>query len=286
MNYKNNKAILKYGLIVIVLFFLASLIYYMGFSLEEPVFLKHYYERVLHGESYIFIHYITNSNDKRQVSEIYFPQLEDDFVYAEHEYFGGGNYRNEKYAHYSYNVFAIKFHFYDDGSTEPKTFVLDKAVIIYNNGEKQNVDIGKIVIHKNMKQDRFFEMEYSSSSNNYTSSYVIRAVKNVRVEKVESMFDKETKNFLELTINHVNLNELEFPFNINEGEKLSINSSFLIDTYDERRYNVYDLQRIIYSVDEEGDFGYDFIYNLNYEPDYFLRSEKGITEYLKYRGVK
>lgn len=282
----SNKSLLKYGLISICIFFAASTVYYMSFSLKEPVFLKHYYERAIYGESQIFIHYIKNSDDDRKIIKIFFPQLEGNNIYVDDVYFGIGEYRNEQFAHYTYKAYALKFNFYDDDSTEPETFILDKAVVLYDNGDKQDIDIGKIVIHKNMKKDRFFEMAYSSSNSNFSSSLVTSAIKDVTVEKIESMLNEDTKDFLVMKINNEHADKLNFPFSLASGEKLSVESSFIIDEGDVRKYNVYDMQSIIYSEDEEGNKGYDFIYNMNYEPYDLVQNEKEISKYLKIMGVK
>ncbi len=53
-----------------------------------------------------------------------------------------------------------------------------------------------------------------------------------------------------------------------------------------RRYNVYDVIKIISITDSEGNKGNELLHNLDYEPMGIISSEKEIIDYLRYRGVK
>ena len=87
MQNSKNTAILKYGLIAALTCLIISIFVYFQFFLNEPVFLKHYYELVIHENSRINLHLITNSNDDRRILKIKFPQMPKDFAYMELDYF-------------------------------------------------------------------------------------------------------------------------------------------------------------------------------------------------------
>lgn len=291
MNNTKNNSILKYGLTAVAVCFIISTIYFMQFSLVEKVFLNHFYEINIHDGSYMHIHFVENSYDDRKITSVSFPQLPDDFFVEIDNFsngFDNGYYRSEKFAHYNYNILTVLLRYNDndmDGKKE-ESIVLDKALISYNNGDSQEVYIGKIILHKNMKTDDFFDSSYSSSSNDFTSTTVIKPSKDVVIEKITSVLDAESNGFLELTLNNVNIDKLLYPLSVKTGDSLVLDSRFLYDSIDVRKYNVYEIQKRIYSKDEEGNFGYSNIYNINYEPFEIFVSEKNISNYLKYRGVK
>ena len=291
-NNTKNISILKYGLIAVFLCFIISVIVYMQYSLEETVFLDHYYERNIHDGSYLNIHFIGNTSDERKIIDISFPQLPEEFAYVQMNAFpnsfSNGYYRSEKFAHYSHNVLSIELHYYDkdENNKQEESIVLDKAVVSYNNGEKQEVNIGKIVLHKNVKRYGYFDSTYSSSSNNFTSSTQIKAQKNIIIKDISSYLDTGVSDFIELKFNGEDINDLSFPIAVNEGDYLTFNSRFLYDTQNVKKYNVYDLKKRIILTDEEGNTGHYDIYNINYEPFEVFIDEEGIVEFLKYKGVK
>lgn len=293
MNNEKNNLVLKYGLIIVVICFIINTVYYMQFSLDEVVFLKHYYERDIHDGSYMNIHFIKNTSDNRKIREIRFPEMPNEFasVYLNDfsNGFNNGYYRTEEFAHYMYNELMIEFQYNDTNYSEEgngESIILNKAVIIFNNGDEQKVDIGKIVLHKNMNYYDFLETYSSSSSNDFTSTTILTPIKDVIIESIESNLDEEAKGFMELTLNGVKIEDINFPLNLNSDDSLVINNKFLYNTKDTRKYDVYDIQKRILVTDSEGNKGYETIHNLDYYPIEIFLEEKGIVEFLKYRGVR
>ncbi|MBP1927209.1 hypothetical protein J2Z76_003106 [Sedimentibacter acidaminivorans] len=297
MSNEKNNLILKYGLIIVMLCFIISTVYYMQFSLDEFVFLKHYYERDIHDGSYMNIHFIKNTADNRKIIEIKFPEMPNEFasVFLNDfsNGFNNGYYRTEEFAHYMYNELVIEFRYNDinyseEGNEESneESIILNKAVIVLNNGDEQEVDIGKIVLHKNMNYYDFLETSSSSSSNDFTSTSVMTPIKDVVIDSIESNLDGEANGFMELTLNGVKIEDINFPLKLNSDDSLVFNNTFLYNTKDTRKYNVYDIQKRILVTDSEGNKGYETIHNLDYYPIEIFLSEKGIGDFLKYRGVK
>lgn len=293
MSNEKNNLILKNGLIIVVICFIINTVYYMQFSLDEVVFLKHYYERDIHDGSYMNIHFIKNTADNRKIVEIRFPEMPNEFasVYLNDfsNGFNNGYYRTEEFAHYMYNELMIEFQYNDTNYSEEgngESIILNKAVIIFNNGDEQEVDIGKIVLHKNMNYYGFLETYSTSSSNDFTSTTVMTPIKAVIIESIESNLDEEAKGFMELTLNGVKIEDINFPLNLNSDDSLVINNKFLYNTKDTRKYDVYDIQKRILVTDSEGNKGYETIHNLDYYPIEIFLEEKGIVEFLKYRGVR
>lgn len=286
MNNLKNASILKYGLMVIALSFVINVIYYMQFKLDEPVFLKHYYEKDVYAGKYINLYLIDNKNDSRKISEAIFTQMPDDFAYITQSYIR--NYVRGKFSPYSYNTLVIEFHCDERGFEErgEESITLDKVLIRYDNGDQQEVDIGKITLNKNMKHYEFFNNNYNSASNDYTSATGMTAIKDIMIKDIGSTLEEEAKGIINFALNDVKVEDLKYPINISSGEKLNFNNKFLFNSDDSRKYNAYELQKRILISDSEGNDGYETIRNLNYDPLELFLSRKEITKYLKLRGIK
>lgn len=287
-----NTYILTVGLILVVVSYIISALYSMNLELKEPVFLENYYESDIQRRSVMALHLITNSNDNRQIVQIDFPQLPDDFAYAStHNVWNNNNGydRINKFANYNYKVIYFEFinineNLIDD---EVESIVLDNAKIKYINGDTQYVDIGKIVLHKNLKSNVFFNTDTVSSSNNFSSKLYAKVVEDITINNIGSYFDDELEGFLQTTVNGLKQKDIQYPLSFKSGDYIDFSSSYLYgDPNDMRRYNVYDIKKVISITDAEGNEGYELLYNLDYEPTGVLSCEKEIIDYLKYRGVK
>lgn len=292
MKNLKNISILKVGLICMVISYIVNVLYFMNLTISEPVFLKHYYESYIQ-RTIIILHLITNSDDNREIVDIEFPQLPEDFAYVSlnHVWRSNNGYdRIEEFAHYNYKTMVLEFRNNSDqedtqGDIE-QSVILDKAKIKYMNGDVQNVDIGKIVLHKNIKSYDFLDFASSSSSSDYTSKLYVKALKNITINNIQSDLDNEIEGFLETTVNDIKTKDIQYPISFEAGDYISFDSKFLYDSNDIRKYNIYDIKRRIHITDSDGNKGYGLIYNLDYVPTNVFSSEKEIIDYLKYRGVK
>lgn len=289
MNKIKNSTILKFGSIAIVLLFIVNIVYYMQLRIDEPVFLRHYYELYIQNGTFLNIYYISDSANEREIYRIEFPQMPEEFAYLSNNGMyseGFGKYERAKFAHYKFN--NIMGTLYYDPETESENLesvVLDKAIIYYSNGEKQEVDIGKIILHKNYKHDSFIDNAYNSSSSDFTSSTGIRPTKDITIMSITSELDDETNGFLRQTLNGVDFFNLIFPMKAKAGDNMDIESKFLYNTNDIRKYNAYEVQQTINAMDEEGNIVIKRILNINYEPTEAFLKESGIIQYLKVRGI-
>lgn len=286
-----NDVILKYGLIIVIIIFIANAVYYMNMTLDEPVFLKHYYEVDLYDREHLSIHFIDNSNVKNQLYDIDFPQLPEDFAYISISDFYNkkdGFDRSIKHAHYNYNTIFLEIRNTDRNqeNKNEETIILDKAIIKYYGGHKQEVDIGKIVIHKNTKEQNYTDNFYSSISNNFSFGTKITAIKDIAIENIESYMDEEINGFMGIVMNDVKIENLKFPVIINNGDSIFFKKDYNFTSEDNRKYNVYNVQKRIMFSDMKGNKRNGLIHNLNYDPKEIFLTERGIIDYLKFIGVK
>lgn len=287
-----NVSILKFGLIIAFVSYIAVLMYSMILTIEEPVFLKHYYEADMQGRTVMPLHLITNKDDDREIIDIEFPQLPQDFAYVSlHNVWNDndGYDRIIEYAHYDYKTLYFEFINTNEDLTgdDLETVVLDNAKIRYMNGDTRHIDIGKIVLYKNLRLNEFFYDSSSSSSSDFSSKLYTQVLKDISINNIKSDFDNELEGFLEMTVNDTKQEDIHYPISFKSGEYISFSSKYKYDDpHDVRIYNVYDVTKIISITDSEGNQGYERLHNLDYEPLSAFSSEKGIIEYLRYRGVK
>lgn len=288
----NNISILKYGLTAVLISFVISMFVYMQFRLDEAVFLKHYYDMEINSNTNMDIHVITNSIDTRRIDEIIFPQMPDGFAYVMigniNFQFNNRYYRTEKFAHYSYNIISLELNPINLNTNEDgeETVVLDKAVIRYDNNDIQEVDIGKIVLRKNVRRTESLQSTLVSSSNDNTSTSVFISNDNFVINSIASYLDEEVKGILKLSLNGTDTDEIDYPIHVTSDDSLTFDSQFRFDMKDARRYNVYDVQKRISLTDSEGNQESMRILNLNYRPTEAFLNEKDIIAYLSETGVR
>ena len=291
MNKNNNQKTLKYGLIVLALSFVISIVIYFQFSIGDVVFLKHYYDVEINNSSFLELHFIANADDERQITDINFPQVQDNFAQIEFDHFrnnkGDGYYYNTvKTAHYNYNVISLVVLVSANSTKLDGKIVLDKAIVKFNNGDEQEVDIGRIVLYKNIKKTDALDLNYYSSSNNNISIAVMEAQKDFLIENISSYLDKEINSILLFKMNYTPTDELSYPIDIKKGESLSFESQFDFKEDDMSKFNVYEIQKKVAIKDNNKRTSYQNIYNIAYSPIDLFLTEKNIMEYLNYRGVK
>lgn len=289
MHYSKNNLILKYGLIIVLLFLIISIFFYIRFFLDEPVFLKHYYDLTIRENMRMNLHFITNSSDNRRISRIEFTQLPDDFAYIELDYFTNinenGYLRSQKFKHYNYNEISLLIHALGDNESE-ESVVLDKAVVHYSDGKSQEADIGKIILHKNAKQTNVLTSVFTKGGNDNTSAEGFKSADNIIIEGIKSDLDDELKGIFELKMEGEDVRNLNYPVNILADETFRLESQFKFEPGDDRIYNVYDIHGRISTSDSQGNKGTRIILNLNYYPWDVFGRERGIIQYLKEAGVR
>jgi hypothetical protein len=284
MHYSKNTLILKYGLIVVLVCLIISIFIYMQFFLDEPVFLKHYYDLIMYEDMRMSLHLITNSSDKRSVYKIEFPQLPDDFAYIELDYSINNNedgyFRTREFAHYNYNELSLLIHVLEENDSE-ESIVLDKAVVHYSDGDSQEADIGKIILHKDVRRTDILTSTFSESSNDDTSSAGFISDDDIIIESIKSNLDEELSGIFELKMDGEDVRDLNYPINISAKEPLCFESQFKFESEDDRVYNVYDIHGRITAADSQGNKGIKRILNLNYYPWEVFSNERGIIQYLR-----
>nr|WP_312576983.1 hypothetical protein [Sedimentibacter sp.] len=292
MQKLKNISILKYGLVIVLICFIINIFVYMQFSVDEAVFLKHYYDIEIYDDTFMHINYITNSSDNREIKEIKFPQMPDNFAQVRIDFlrnsFNNGYYRTKKFAHYNYNIFSLIISAVNSNENDiaEGSVILDKAIIIYYNGDEQEVNIGKIILRKNSNRTESLTSTFVQSSSDNKATSVFISNDNFVITGINSGLDEEIKDIFKLSLNDKDTMQLNYPINVTSDDSLTFDSQFKFDLHDVRRYNVYEIQKKISLIDSEGNHENMRILNLDYYPEDLFDKENDIIKYLKEIGVK
>nr|WP_307991390.1 hypothetical protein [uncultured Niameybacter sp.] len=271
---KYRKLFISIGLSVIAFILNSILFNYM--RLEQPIFLKHYYEIQLEEGSGFNIYCIMNNEDDKEVVRLEFPELNSD----EHVFKVNKGNSFSLNSHHDQKEYWIDYHYM--GTSDPllEEIHLKEARITFNNGEKSNIPIGEIVFYspqRGIENRRPLKYTFSraSSLGEITSQATI--TEDVEVLEGKSTLDYLVNDLIELKINgeapsHKNLKK-DMPW-ILEG-KLEVKEG------DSRRFNAYDIQTRIYFRRLSGEIVVEPIFNLKYSP-YFTMMES--YKYIKKLG--
>lgn len=288
----NNK-ILKYGLILIAL----TLILTVGFTLvnrlEKPVFLKVYAEEYVYENQetyslqYFELKYITNIGDNRRVIDVYFeetPNVSADVSYSPFSYRSFLSFNNranyeigDRYWIYSLNTIYLNI-FID--SEEFDEIEIKKAVFTFNDGSNLEVDLGRIILYKDLKQE---DLEHVSSrgSSDGTSSSTYTVKRDIKLMEVDSPIFEVIKDKIQITVGDYDYSQIEGVL-FESGGRLNISSKFKVPDNIVEKYTYYRVHPNLYYENNKGDTSYVPIYNIHHFPHNF--DGRGIFNYLKSRG--
>lgn len=293
------------GILIIIVSLIGNIIYINSQKLKEPIFFQHYYEDLIRNQScYIDINYLTNAEDNVEVISIFLPNINDSLWVK---------YTNvEKYKYYDKKNAQIEINFYkvENEFNKNNKMIIDKAIVTFNNGQKMEVDLGKIIIHKDENSSHLDQIMTGSSSSGTTKD-VYKVDKDIIINSITTDLIEESKGLIKMNIISNSNRDLEMIDKLrNNDEKnaedlidrkiegianipfeditfpIAVKESLTIYTaFDKpnsnKKYNFY---RILYAIDYEnkdGEKGKNYLLNVNYHP-YF--SNKDIREFITSRG--
>lgn len=294
----NNK-ILKIGLTLIFIILIFIISFVLVYRLDNPVFLKMYVEEyiVMENSKNIMenfeLKYITNLSDNRKVVDIYFPEAPNIKAYVSNNFFGSSgfsffNKSNQNQTFERYGIYLLKT-IYITGTYEDEEFdeiEINNAKVVFDDGSTLDVDLGRIILHGNYNILDHIDSDYigtvsASSSSSGKSNFTGAVEKYIKLKSIESPLFNDLGKYIDISINgndYGKIKGLEFE----DGETLTISSTFSSPNDILNKYTFYDIKPRLYYEDREGNTHYIIIYNINYTPYGFNTIE--IFKYLKMRG--
>ncbi|GKX30186.1 hypothetical protein SH1V18_26660 [Vallitalea longa] len=294
MKSKKYKKVLIVGCIVIVISLISNIIYFKAQQLDKPIVLEHYIEKGIGKDQDIYLdfYYVTNRSDTSQLIEVYFPK-QDLQSYVDYV-----NTYSTKY--YKVNQLRLQILYSDLQNLDENEIILENAVLNYNNGLKQNVDMGEIILTRTKNNSLKSTSSGSSSSGESWEYYKLD--KTITINKITSAFYNGTKDFVYMNfIDNYNISSTEIP--IEEDEKLiqignktyypmkelklphkatkHIEVISYIRPDDERRFNIYEMRYTLEFTNKDGEEGSENLLNMRYIPCFTEKFINDLGQYLK-----
>lgn len=251
-----------------------NVIYYIGLTLERPVFLTHYYEKEVKPDTIFEFYYITNKSDENKVTNITFPEILGMDIHCvvndTHTYSVHGNYK----------LNVVSMHIEENGSKYIPETKVTAAKIFFSNDRIIPVNIGKIVLSKEIEQENPISTLSSTSLNKHVSSVTYKVLEEMKLTEIRSALDAEASNLLTTRIKQTN--EVALPYILSKGDTITFDSSFHIGEDDINKYNVYGIVKKLYFETSTGKQYIIPLDNLDYRPNL---NTKDIYKILKMQGA-
>lgn len=278
------------SLMLIIISLICNIFYYKAQQLEEPIILEHYIEDKLYENKDVDLtfYFITNLTDKSKLLNVYFPE-QDLLCYVD--------YRQEyKSRYYRVNIVNLNLMYDDLKFNENGVVVLEDAVITYNNGLTQNVDIGKIIL--SLDRERSLDSTMSGVSTSGQSIECFKLDNSIIINRITSRLYDETNDFVYMNFVDRTISNMGFPadnVNIHDEKENRIFSHMnelplpheainyvevwsYVKPEDERKFNIYELCYTLEYTYKNGTEGKEDLLNIRHIPCF---TEKLISELVK-----
>lgn len=306
---ENNLKILISGIVMIVIVTLLCLGASLFLALDDPVFFLNYVEDVVYSYSdqgapvesdgsetvselqkkSFALQYVTNASDNRTLSGISFPEEPLLTYITDTNGVMGMVFFNEGSATpgNTYGVYSVRTVYFDINAIEkiPEEGIrLTKAIVQYDNGDRQTVDLGKIILYpEDTGKHGVLQTVGGSSSSDGTVTDDRAALRDVVITKVDLTSLEDAADKFKLTVDDEDFRKVNGK-QYKDGATIRI-KGLINPIEDALGYNRYAILPALHYQDNEGNQYLCRIYNLDYNPSnsnpytFF-----GLIKYLHGRG--
>ncbi|MFA9465856.1 MAG: hypothetical protein ACERKN_16370 [Velocimicrobium sp.] len=298
---RQTKRILKIGILLLILFAIMWSVFLFVMRLEKPVFLKQYVEQYgdfLQDGSICQLNYISNIYDKRNIVFIDFPECngltgyDGDQDRLDESQQMDVAYLSDQYVCYQMRYFPMKFSY--TGDDDIQNIILTRAIITYDNGETQEIELGSIRLLSNENYENSpYEIKETSSSNTGETSQSGYLNETIELRNLTSkIFEDVTEDFFHIKVGEVSLNVLDYKngfealkgVKIGKGTKLIITAKVAKPTDIQTRFTTFEVCPMLSYQDEMGNLYKEKINDIRYTPN--IKNVVELWMYLKARGIK
>lgn len=245
-----NKKIITIGAVTLLLCWIGNIIYYNSKVLNEPLFLKHYYE--IPKEVYGFnLYYVQNINSTDKIVRIGFPELGEDLVaFSESD----SNLDNRYYVVKSVQINIANTEL---GGEKYNNKLITRADIQFSSGKQIKVNLGKIYINCNQSDNSSMESKGIYFNGDNTASFSFNINKDIKVTEISSEFFKNLNNLVQFSSNKKVLSKSSFPIQLKAPINVYPENWFTLDCKmnTENENNQYYFHFDILTEDEHGNKG-------------------------------
>ncbi len=206
----------------------------------------------------------------------------------------------------------MTFRLYEDPKKDNNTekMILDEAVVTFNNGTKQTINLGKIIVDRG-KDSGHLDSTMSSGSSSGESKVAYKVYKDITINEITTDLYEESKGLVKMVmysnhgrdytlsnleseermaemgrhdknnkenISYVPLEAIQLPFKATKSLEVC---TYIPTPEDERRFNVYDFRYALHFKDADGEEGIEYILNMDYRPFF---TDRSLKQFVKKRG--
>ena len=290
---EKNKKLLKVGLVVISLFLILSLSFALIIKLKNPVFLKNYIDSEysiddgVYSECELILHYITNINDNRYITDIAFheapPEMDvitstNSFGIAFPDFYSGNS--QQVYGRYKVNTVYVRIDL-NNMEIEVDDLELNKAKIFFDNGTNLDVDLGRVRFYKYDGAREYFGGTSGGSSSDGSGYMRYEILRNMTLLNVESTLLDSLSDTVEVKIGDISYKDIG-NVDFKKGNSISMNYHRNYKDHIMSQYISYNISPRLTFRDSNGNIHQSRIREVrNAHHDFnFL----GILKYLRARG--
>lgn len=293
---KTNNRLFK-GVLILAGLLIAlgyGLVFY--FRIDEPLFLYHYYDQMIHLENDELRHYtsdlsyITHRNDDRVVIGLEFPEHPDLLIHAS-EYqdrnhlftqIEPNNTMENVYGPYSVRRVSWEILDVPEG-IDLNEIVLTEAKVFFNDSSEMTTDIGEIHLYEQSVEDTPLSHVYGSASSDGTASVSYQVQEDMTLTSIESpLMNKMTDRF------HIELSGEQLDTIVGmcfqEGDYVDVHSEIYSAEDKMSEFTLLDIRPVLTFENESNDMVYqESILNINHTYPHY--SFLNLYRYIEARGA-
>ncbi|RTR36293.1 hypothetical protein EKG37_01675 [Robertmurraya yapensis] len=227
------------GLLLVVLSWGGNYLYFESKQLDEPIFMKHFYEQALpirnedeevtdtnYYESegiQLTFYYLTNKYDNVDVVDVYIDGAE---VYVDsggfdYEFFGTSepiHHVEQEFRHYYLKSVTVGIHPEAFATGMPgDRWTFENMEVYFDNQEMMTANIGKVALLINDSTPEILEQRMGSGSNDGQSKSVFVSLKPLTVEDISVPFANEISDVFKAK---VDIDDIELRKELEDGEDI------------------------------------------------------------------
>ncbi|WP_134703349.1 hypothetical protein [Ammoniphilus sp. YIM 78166] len=265
-----NRTKIGLGLFVLVLLWVGNLAYFQRHQLNEPLFMKHYYDIGTLGDQLnVELYYLVNHNEDVGIYNVRIPSLNHDLYPTwEHER-SRSRYHKVKSVRFEWNEAMLN----DLGAQEKIT----ELEVQFSDGTRQLVDIGEILIRRIEGEDPYIHTQSSGGSSDNTGFSHFREKETLKPIRIKHLPPGLDSNVLTFRVNGQDLGGEVDPIHFDFKPYLEVNYAFKFSKDDPRAQHIYGSMSVVEVQTEDGQLKEGLMF-INYTPNWSIDDIRAILD--------
>ncbi|RXT01915.1 hypothetical protein [Ammoniphilus sp. CFH 90114] len=263
------------SLLALVLLWVGNMTYYQRHQLDEPLFMKHYYNIVTLGNQLNFeLYYLVNQREDVGIYRLHLPDSEIDLYPTWEHDNNHSQYHKLKNARFEWDEVALES-LKDD-------MQIREIEVEFTNGSRKLVDIGEILIRKTNEDPAYIHSQSSGSSSDNTGFSHYRQKEELKFIGLKHLPPQLDAKYLSFQVNGQHVEVASPSHNLDFKPYLEVKYAFHFPQDDPRAQNIYSSMSELEVQTPDGQIKEGLMF-INYTPNW---STADIRAILRERRAK